>query len=161
MSLARPHPLWTTAGSSPYETNKTCVQAKMLSWRFRTEKLCHFWSANPNVFCLAPSCKNEVEGLEHILTSCPSLAESRMRLRATWLTKAASTPFLHQLLVTILSSSPELFCMFVLDSQHIQKWLPLTRYMVIGSWKKPSTWLATPSTNRNWRSWAGLILALI
>ena len=31
MSLATPHPLWVTAGSSPYEVTKAEVQAKMLS----------------------------------------------------------------------------------------------------------------------------------
>ena len=30
MSLSRPHPLWTTASSNPYETSKAIVQARML-----------------------------------------------------------------------------------------------------------------------------------
>ena len=36
MSLANPHPIWTSAGSSPYEIRKATVQARMLSGRYRT-----------------------------------------------------------------------------------------------------------------------------
>ena len=40
MSLTRPHPLFTTEGSSPYEVAKARVQALLLSGRYRTEVLC-------------------------------------------------------------------------------------------------------------------------
>ena len=36
MSLSQPHPIWTSAGSSPYEVRKATVQARMLSGRYRT-----------------------------------------------------------------------------------------------------------------------------
>ena len=115
MSLAKPHPIWTTAGSSPYEVNKACVQAKMLSGRFRTESLCRFWSTNTNGYCLAPTCHEIVEDIEHILVRCPSLEDSRRRLRSTWLCKAASEPLIHQLLVQVLAAHTEEFSQFVLD----------------------------------------------
>ena len=115
MSLSKPHPLWTTAGSSPYEINKACVQAQMLSGRFRTERLCRFWSDNKEGFCLAPTCEEEPEDIIHILTGCRSLEDSRRRLRATWLSTAASNPYIHQLLVQILATPQPKFCQFVLD----------------------------------------------
>ena len=31
MSLSHPHPIWTSAGSSPFEVKKANVQARMLS----------------------------------------------------------------------------------------------------------------------------------
>ena len=82
MSSSSPHPLWTTARSSPYEVIKATVQAKMLSGRYRTEQLCRFWSQNKNGYCLAPSCAGayQVEGLHHILATCPSLNLTRLSL---------------------------------------------------------------------------------
>ena len=40
MSLKFPHPIWSTAGTNPYEINKAIIQARMLSGRYRTEGLC-------------------------------------------------------------------------------------------------------------------------
>ena len=39
MSLARPHPIWWTAGSNPYEVSKAVIQCRMLSGRYRTRLL--------------------------------------------------------------------------------------------------------------------------
>ena len=35
MSLSRTHPIWTSAGVSPYEVEKATIQARMLSGRYR------------------------------------------------------------------------------------------------------------------------------
>ena len=82
MSLCSSHPLWLTAGSSPYEVTKATIQARMVSGRYRTEQLCRFWSENRNVFCLAPSCigQEQEEDLFHLLASCPSWHEARFLL---------------------------------------------------------------------------------
>ena len=37
-SLAKPHPVFTSVGSSPYEVEKSKFQARMLSGRYRTRK---------------------------------------------------------------------------------------------------------------------------
>ena len=68
-SLSKPHPLWTTAGASPYQVAKATIQAKMLSGRYRTEKLSRFWFKNKGGYCLLPSCSGfkVEEDLEHIL----------------------------------------------------------------------------------------------
>jgi hypothetical protein len=82
MSLTTPHPMWLTARSSPYEVIKATVQAKMLSGRYRTEKLCSHWSQNKPGYCLLPSCAGQerVEDIAHILISCPSLCNTRSTL---------------------------------------------------------------------------------
>jgi hypothetical protein len=71
-SLSKPHPLWSTAGSSPYQVAKATIQAKMLSGRYRTERLMRFWSKNKEGLCLLPSCSelHLQEDLEHILVHC-------------------------------------------------------------------------------------------
>ena len=39
MSLLVPHPIWSTCGSNPYEISKAIIQAKMLSGRYRSDRL--------------------------------------------------------------------------------------------------------------------------
>ena len=45
-SLSTPHPIWTSAGSSPYKIKKAVVKARMLSGRYRMECLRRHWSEN-------------------------------------------------------------------------------------------------------------------
>ena len=82
MSLSKPHPIYLTVGSSPYEMCKATVQAKMLSGRYKTEKLCRHWSKNNKGICLAPTCSElEVfEDLPHILAKCKALSKTRLSL---------------------------------------------------------------------------------
>ena len=46
MSLTVPHPLWTTCEGNPFEIAKAIVQAKLLSGRYRTDKLLKHFSKN-------------------------------------------------------------------------------------------------------------------
>ena len=80
--LPHPHPSIVSAGPSPYEVTKALVQVLFLSGRYRTEKLCRFWSSNPNGYCLGPLCRERsvVEDEEHILLQCRSLATTRQNL---------------------------------------------------------------------------------
>ena len=82
MSLVAPHPVFITAGSSPYEVIKAQVQALFLSGRYRTELMCRFWSENPGGYCQMPSCQNlnKQEDIEHILLYCDSLSNTRKNL---------------------------------------------------------------------------------
>ena len=43
MSLTNPHPIWLHAGS-PYEVKKAVIAARMLSGRYRTDRMARFWS---------------------------------------------------------------------------------------------------------------------
>ena len=84
MSLSTPHPIWTTAGS-PFEVRKATISAKMLSGRYRTDRLMRHWSkSNPHGLCRLPGCSGEQGTLHHILLSCPALAEARGKCIAHW-----------------------------------------------------------------------------
>ena len=80
MSLAKPHPLWLTAGANPHEVSKAIQQAKLLSGRYRTESLCRHWSTNKEGFCLSPTCCEESESVEHILVHCQAYSTVRSKL---------------------------------------------------------------------------------
>ena len=48
MSLAKPHPIWTTAGSNPIEVSKAIQQAQFLSHPFINGCDLHFESLYPS-----------------------------------------------------------------------------------------------------------------
>ena len=87
MSLLKPHQIWLTAGSKPYEASKAVVQVQLLSSRSRTEKLCRHWSKNELGLCLAATCTNQIESVEHILIECQAYQETRTKLRNLWLSQ--------------------------------------------------------------------------
>ena len=117
MSLSSPHPLWTTAGSSPAQVAMATVQAQMLSGRYRSESLCRHWSSkNKNGFCLLPSCKGLVEDLPHILSSCSGLASIREKLvRFTLDYCSNSAPVLNDIVTSLCKPQNPNFIQFLLD----------------------------------------------
>ena len=81
MSLTNPHPIWTTAGSSPAKVAMATVQAQMLSGRYRTEALCSNWKIHSTGVCLlSPACSSTIEDQQHILFHCCALTPTRERL---------------------------------------------------------------------------------
>ena len=117
MSLTSPHPLWTSAGSSPANIAMATVQAQMLSGRFRTGSLCRHWSQNKSGLCLLPATHLDVvEDIPHILRDCDALDETRLALQE--FTKKFCESIPHPIANLILSqtdlSSPT-FCQFLLD----------------------------------------------
>ena len=60
------------------------IQARMLSGRYRTERLARYWSSNVQGFCLLPSCRHSKvhETLQHILVGCPALTPTRSNLES-------------------------------------------------------------------------------
>ena len=77
MSLTRPHPIWTTCGSNPFESHKASIASRMLSGRYLTDKLQRHWTMNKTGVCLLPTCSPPAEGsLEHILLHCPAVSET-------------------------------------------------------------------------------------
>ena len=130
MSLVTPHPLWVTAGSSPYEVTKAEVQAKMLSGRYRTERMCRFWSANRFGYCLAPSCSGQCqnEDLLHILCHCPSLHQSRENLALFTVSYCATIPSEIQTIgLTYTNLQHPLFVQFILDCSTVPEVITLTQ----------------------------------
>ena len=113
MSLCKPHPLWTTAGSNPYEVSKAIQQARFLSGRYRTESLTRHWSKNINGYCQASTCVQVLESVEHILLHCSSYNNSRKNLKALWL--STTNPIVYQLVLKAYSSTTEYFLQFILD----------------------------------------------
>lgn len=53
MSLSTPHPMFTTCGSNPFETNKSTCQSALISGRFKTDLLSRHWvKDNPEGYCV-------------------------------------------------------------------------------------------------------------
>ena len=55
----------------------------MISGRYRTQELVSKWSESASPACQAPSCLNlnVTENLSHILAKCPSLEQTRRKLK--------------------------------------------------------------------------------
>ena len=112
MSLTKPHPLWSTAGSSPSKVAMVTIQAQMVSGCFRTEQLCSNWSKNKAGICLlSPACSMVVEDLPHILSLCPALQPTREQLMCY------SRKYCEKYCQQIGMSNPTSaqFCQFLLD----------------------------------------------
>ena len=117
MSLAKPHPLWLSAGSNPHEVSKAIQQAKLLSGRYRTDSLCRHWSTNKEGFCLSPTCTEESESVEHILVHCQAYASVRNNLSKLWL--SSPDPVINNLANQALHSSSTYLTQFILDCSAI------------------------------------------
>ena len=115
MSLSSPHPLWTTAGSSPTQVSMASVQSLMLSGRYRTEGLCSHWSSNPNGYCRSSSACNTFEDITHILQHCRALAGTRERLTTFTISYCEDKPDVKFLVDTFCSPQRRHFCQFLLD----------------------------------------------
>ena len=114
-SLDGPSILWTASGSSPYESSKSTVVAKMLSGRYRTAELCRHWSkSNSGGFCLQDTCHEVTEDLEHILVICPAYHDARNRIRKLWLSWSSEYPGLCNMIHLVTSSSPSVQVQFIL-----------------------------------------------
>ena len=124
MSLARPHPIWWTAGSNPYEVSKAVIQCRMLSGRYRTYQLTSHWSDNKAINCPSPICQSSVETLEHLLLHCPAYTHTRLTLLNKW--KGVEHHSIQLLITSILTKPSSYFMQFLLDASV----LPETRCLV-------------------------------
>ena len=119
LSLMRPHPIWTSLNSNPYESKAARIQALFHTGRYRTEKLCRFWSSNSNGYCLQDTCLplNIVEDLTHLLVHCPALNETRRRLSSFSYTLLSDMPLLGPILDAYLfnSDNDDLTVQFLVD----------------------------------------------
>ena len=93
----------------------------MLSGRYRTERLCRFWSNNPSGYCLAPACAGLAisEDIEHILLNCSSLSPVRQRLVNFTIEYTRSVPVLSQMILDLTNPNTPLFLQFLLDCSSI------------------------------------------
>ena len=130
MSITSPHPLFLSAGSSAYEVTKAGVQALFLSGRYRTEKLCRFWSANPNGYCLLPDCNGLciVEDEEHILLYCQSLSATRKKLTEFTINYAKSNPIISETILTLSNPNHPQYFQYLIDCSVLPSVISLTQF---------------------------------
>ena len=107
LSLLKPHPIWTSLDGNPYQAKAAKVQALFLSGRYRTERLCRFWSSNSNGYCLLDSCLNlkYFDDYSHILLHCSGLIDER---------RLSETPKLSVLHSRHKYSQTDIFCRNIL-----------------------------------------------
>ena len=117
MSLTSPHPIWTSCGSSSFESHKAVTACRMLSGRYLTDKLQRHWTQNRNGYCLLPQCLPKSDGsLEHLLLHCQALSTTRTKLYQLCTTLAQESSLLSTILNSILlSDNNELILQLVLD----------------------------------------------
>ena len=124
MSLSKPHPIWTSAASSPYELKKATVQARMLSGRYRTCWLRRHWSGDSSGLCQIPGCTGEPGTLLHIATGqCAGLTSARVRAVALWQIFLRDNELIFPLIRDFSLGDPQHFLEFLVD--------PTTRPKVI------------------------------
>ena len=115
-SLQKTHTIWTSAGSNPFECHKAVVLARMISGRYRTEKLARHWSStNRDRYCSLESCDNIVGSLEHMLIICPGLETVRDRMKRMYIEKTALLVPLQRTVLELLESSPEAQLQLILE----------------------------------------------
>ena len=131
-SVVKPHHLWIAAGSNPHEINKSIILARMMSGRYRTERLCRFWSAdNKHGYCQLDDCHQVTGDLEHLLLHCPGLDKVRTNLEKMWLVKSAIIPPLQDYVVRVLASSVTVRMAFILDCTSVPE--VITLYQAYGT----------------------------
>ena len=119
LSLASPHPIFTTAGPNRYAVTMASVQGVMLSGRYRTEALASHWSESGSKYCKIPSCNDlkVVEDLKHILAKCDSLTSTRGNLLKFTVNycKTVETEEVRNLILTYTNTEHPVFCQFIVD----------------------------------------------
>ena len=118
MSLTKPHPIWTSCGSNPYESHKAVIACRMISGKYLTDKLQKHWTQNKSGFCLLPTCiPGSVGSLEHLLLHCKALSLTRGKLLKLCDKVAQESVHLYSIITNILQSDNEqLHMQLILDS---------------------------------------------
>ena len=116
MSLLKPHPLWTTCKSNPFEVNKSVVVARLLSGRYRSDWHCRHWSlTNKEGHCLLCPGENLPGDIEHLLVNCKALEDKRQLLYNFWTQHSEENLGLRNLINSMRASSTTMFVQFLLD----------------------------------------------
>ena len=120
LSLSRPHPLWTTCASNPWEINKALIVARLLSGQYISDWHARHWSKeNPDGFCLLCPGRRIRGDITHLLLSCEALQEKRLNILQYWKLLSEDKPHLQQLLSSVLCSSPRDQVQFLLDPSSV------------------------------------------
>lgn len=116
MSLTRPHPLWFSCGSNPFESHKSVQTSRMLSGRYLTDRLQRHWTQNRDGFCLLPECSpaRSPGSLEHLLLHCTSLRETREKILRLCYKVSADNEHVANILLPVLNSGVQKSIMQIL-----------------------------------------------
>ena len=131
MSLTRPHRIYSTAGASPYEVTKACIQGVFLSGRYRTELLCRHWSSNTEGYCQLPLCSGMgfVEDIDHIFIHCNSLSLTRERLSMFTQKYAMNVPSLSSCILKLTTPNHPQYTQFLIDCSTIPEVICLAQQL--------------------------------
>ena len=112
-SLVKPHPILTSCGSNPFETNKSVVQCRLLSGRYRSDWLARHWSkVNKDGHCSL--CLAARGDITHMLSSCTRLSDKRTDI-FTFSKVTQDNQYLSLLMQTKLSASDHELTQFLVD----------------------------------------------
>ena len=129
-SLSKPHPILTTPGANPYEVNKSVIQLRMLSGRYRDDRLLRHWTPD-NDQGTCKLCLTYVGDFEHYLSSCVALNPRRQELFKWWLEFSEDDKYLTDLLNAKINSDSDRFTRFVLDPPSDHDFIELSQAKVI------------------------------
>ena len=118
LSLCHPHPIFTSLDGNPYQARASRIQALFLTGRYRSERLCRFWSTNKNGVCLLEPCRSQelFEDIDHIILKCSGLTDVRRRLALFTSEYTADKPVLREIVETYLcADNDELRMQFIID----------------------------------------------
>ena len=147
-NLTRPHPIWTTAGNNPYEVEKACVQAKLLSGRYRSCWLSRHWSGDPTGSCSLPTCRASCPTpgtVAHIMLACDDLSPARSRIVSLWAHYMVDKPVLLPIVrhYTTECQNPTTFLQFIFDCSVLPEVIAATQ--IHGNWVLNSLFYMTRS----------------
>ena len=116
MSLVAPHPIWKTAGNSPYKVAMATVQAVMVSGRYRCGALTRHWGTSSGFCTLSPICVSTMDDLDHIIKVCPALHTVRSSLLQFTTNYASTLPLnISELLLKKCNILSPTFTNIILD----------------------------------------------
>ena len=118
--LLQPKSNVSLLSTNPYANNKSVIQLKMLSGRYRTDKLLsHFQSSNPSICQLSCDSPDALGDLPHLLLYCSALASRRAVLFDYW-DYLAEENEVYKYIINLMKSSPgDVFLQFILDCTNI------------------------------------------
>ena len=119
MSLAKPHPIWSTTGPSPTKVVMASVQALLISGRYRTESLASHWTPNSNGICKLSNTCNVTEDVKHFLQFCSALDVTRDKLNVFTQSYCNSHPEVSLIVKKYCTPESHLFTQFLNDCSTI------------------------------------------
>ena len=116
MSLATPHPMFTTCASNSFETNKSTCQASFISGRYKTDYLARHWvKENPSGYCVLCPGLMKIDTLDHFVLYCDALTQARTNVLKYWELYSCKDDKLRNLLVNKLRASNLTLMQFLID----------------------------------------------